>query len=98
MDHVTHHGNHRVHRSWAGLILVTLLSGLALLPGASGQSVWNRLRSNQSKKKQLESKLRNIKAEQATRRNTLSSAQADARVAKSAYETARNKLGETPWL
>ncbi|HJN16806.1 MAG TPA: peptidoglycan DD-metalloendopeptidase family protein, partial [Armatimonadota bacterium] len=75
--------------------LLAMLAGLALMTGATGQSAASRLRSNNNKKKRVQTELKNIKAEQATRRNTLSSAQQDARTAKSAYATAKSRLEAT---
>ncbi len=77
-----------------GLMLAALVA-LALVPGASGQSLWSRLRSTRNEKAAVQEELRNVKAEQATRRNELASAQIRARKAKSAYYAAKEQLEET---
>lgn len=76
------------------LILAALVA-LALVPGASGQSLWSRLRSTHNQKAAVQEELRNVKAEQATHRNELASAQIRARRAKSAYYSAKDQLEET---
>lgn len=77
------------------MLILAGLVALALVPGASGQSLWNRLRSNQNREEAVKQELRNVKAEQATRRNALASAQKRARAAKSAYYSAKEQLEET---
>jgi len=79
----------------ATALLLVLLTTLAALPGASGQGLWSRLHSNRSQKAAVEERLRDIKAEQATRRNRLSAAQQDARRAKVAYSAVKEQLSDT---
>lgn len=66
-----------------------------MLPGANGQSLWNKLRANKAQRAALQEHLRNVKAEQATRRNALAQAQRDARRAKAAYNAAKEQLETT---
>jgi len=81
----------------AGLRVLVLagLASLVLLPGASGQSLWSRLRSTDNRKAAVQEHLRDVKAEQATRRNTLVSTQRRARQAKAAYYAAKDQLEVT---
>jgi murein DD-endopeptidase MepM/ murein hydrolase activator NlpD len=85
----------RVQRALAGMIAFSLLLALPTLPGARGQGLWGRLRSNKAQKAATQERLKDIKAEQATRRNVLSAAQRDARRAKEAYGSAKEQLATT---
>ena len=85
----------RAYRIVGAVALLAMLAGLTLVSGVTGQSVSSRLRSNKNKKQELKEELKGIKAEQATRRNTLSSAQQEARAAKSAYSSAKDQLDAT---
>ncbi len=76
-------------------LILAALAAVLVVPGASGQSLWSRWRSTRDEKAAVEDRLRNVKAEQATRRNALSSAQQSARQAKSAYYAAKEQLEAT---
>ena len=79
---------------WA-LAALTILLTLPTRPGARSQGLWGRLRSNKAQKAAVEERLKDIKSEQATRRNVLSAAQRDARRAKEAYNSAKEQLSST---
>jgi len=85
----------RVANSVSFAALLAVLLALTTVPGVSGQSLWSRLRSNQRQKAAVEDRLKDIKAEQATRRNVLTSAQRDALRAKVAYNRAKEHLNVT---
>jgi murein DD-endopeptidase MepM/ murein hydrolase activator NlpD len=76
-----------------GTLLILLM--LPMLPGASGQGLWGRLHSNRARKAAVRERLKDLKAEQATRRNALTAAQQDARRAKAAYNEAKDQLDTT---
>ncbi|MBM3471996.1 MAG: peptidase M23 [Armatimonadetes bacterium] len=85
----------RVRRIISGLGTLLVLLTLPMLPGASGQGLWGRLHSNRAQKAAVQERLKNLKAEQATRRNALTAAQQDAREAKVAYNKAKGQLDNT---
>ncbi len=85
----------RLRRATSALAALMILLTLPIMPGANGQGLWRRLRSNKAEKAAVQDRLRDIKAEQATRRNALSAAQRDARRAKAAYSAAKEQLSTT---